>query len=164
MIEVDIEVEDETWRSPGVSLETSVRAAVELALEDETSGAVTVLLTSNDVVQELNRQFRGKDSPTNVLSFPATPTAKPHLGDIALAYGVCANEARDQGKSFERHVQHLAAHGALHLIGYDHLSEDEAVVMEDKERAIMARLGGGDPYEVVSAAAPPIVEDQHGDV
>ena len=163
MIEVEIEVEEETWRSVGASLEASVRAAVELALDDESSGAVTVLLTSNEVVQDLNRQFRGKDSPTNVLSFPAAPTAKPHLGDIALAYGVCAAEARDQGKSLERHVQHLAAHGALHLIGYDHQLEDEAVVMEDKERAIMARLGARDPYEAASAE-PPFVEDSYGDV
>ena len=146
MIEVDIEVEDETWRSPGDSLETSIRAAVELALEDETSGAVTVLLTSDEIVQELNRQFRGKDSPTNVLSFPATPTAKPHLGDIALAYGVCANEARDQGKSFERHVQHLAAHGALHLIGYDHEKDEMAKIMENLEIKILKKLKIENPY------------------
>lgn len=164
MIEVDIEVEDETWRSVGQSLESSVKAAVELALAAEDGGAVTVLLTSNEVVQDLNREFRGKDSPTNVLSFPAAPTARPHLGDIALAYGVCADEARVQGKSLERHVQHLAAHGALHIVGYDHHTEDEAVVMEDKERAIMARLGAPDPYQTVGSPAPPEVEDAHVDV
>ena len=164
MIEVDIEVEDETWRSVGASLESSVSSAVELALADQALGAVTVLLTSNEAVQHLNREFRGKDSPTNVLSFPAAPTARPHLGDIALAFGVCADEALVQGKSLERHVQHLAAHGALHLVGYDHQTEHEAVVMEDKERAIMAQLGASDPYQLADVPASPEVKDPNGDV
>lgn len=164
MIEVDIEVEDDMWRSVGASLEASVSAAVELALSDEGDGAVTVLLTSNEVVHELNRQFRGRDTPTNVLSFPAAPTARPHLGDIALAFDVCAAESREQGKSLLRHAQHLAAHGALHLLGYDHQSDDEAVVMENKERAIMARLGAADPYLATGDTATHADEDSHGGI
>jgi len=164
MIEVEMEVEDEAWTSADPSLETGVSAAVSLALCEEHAGAVTVLLTSNGVVQDLNRQFRDKDTPTNVLSFPAAPTARPHLGDIALAFEVCAAEARAQGKSLLRHAQHLAAHGALHLVGYDHQTEDEAVVMENKERAIMALLGAADPYLTAEDPAPPPHEDAHGDV
>jgi len=159
MIEVDIEVEDEAWRSVGATLETSVTAAAQLALADEADGAVTVLLTSNEIVHDLNRQFRGKDSPTNVLSFPAAPTASPHLGDIALAYGVCAAEARDQGKTLERHLQHLVAHGALHLVGFDHQSDDEASLMENKERAVMAQLGAPDPYLAMDRPSRPGVEE-----
>lgn len=164
MIEVEIEVEDEAWTSAEPTLEAGVSAAVALALSEEHAGTVSVLLTSNDIVHDLNRQFRDKDSPTNVLSFPAAPTARPHLGDIALAFEVCAAEARAQGKSLLRHAQHLAAHGALHLIGYDHQSEDEAVVMENKERAIMARLGAADPYLAAEDPAPPAHEDAHGDI
>ena len=164
MIEVEIEVEDEAWTSAEPSLEAGVSAAVALALAEEHAGTVTVLLTSNDILQGLNREFRDKDSPTNVLSFPAAATARPHLGDIALAFDVCAAEARAQGKSLLRHAQHLAAHGALHLIGYDHQSEDEAVAMENKERAIMARLGAPDPYLAAEDPAPPAHEDAHGDI
>ena len=164
MIEVDIEVEDEAWIDGGEEFQSSLTAAVQLALDDEGSGAVTVLLTSNDVVRNLNHQFRGKDTPTNVLSFPAAPTASPHLGDIALAYGVCAAEAREQGKTLERHVQHLVAHGALHLVGYDHQSEEDAIIMENKERTIMAQLGAPDPYQVRAEPAPSEIEKSHGDI
>src|SRR6185437_11937225 len=96
-------------------------------------------------VAALNAAFRGKDAPTNVLSFPAAAGAA-ELGDIALAFGVCAREAAEQGKSLAHHLQHLTAHGVLHLLGYDHESDAEAEVMEAKERAILAGLGVADPY------------------
>lgn len=163
MIQLEIEIEDEAWRLEGAALLDSISAAVALALSDQGGGDVTVLLTSDDVVRDLNRQFRGKDNSTNVLSFPAAPSAKPHIGDIALAYGVCAVEAREQGKTLARHAQHLAAHGALHLVGYDHKSDDDALVMENKERAIMQALGAPDPYVEMTGSAKPDHEGQHQD-
>ncbi len=97
-------------------------------------------------MRDLNARFRDQDKATNVLSFPAPPNPEDHLGDIALAYGVCAREAAEQGKPIGRHLQHLVVHGVLHLLGYDHMSDDEAKVMEDLERALLAGLGVPDPY------------------
>ena len=107
---------------------------------------VVVLLTDDESVRALNRDFRGKDSATNVLSFPAPPNPEDHLGDVALAYGVCAREAAEQGKPLRHHLQHLTVHGVLHLLGYDHIGDDEAEVMEGLERAVLAGLGVPDPY------------------
>ncbi len=109
-------------------------------------GSLTILLTDDDVVRRLNAEFRGKDAATNVLSFPAPETARPHIGDIVLAYGVCAREAEAQGKPLSQHLMHLTAHGVLHLFGYDHLSDEDAEVMEDLEREILGGLGVPDPY------------------
>lgn len=103
------------------------------------------LFTSDDAVKILNAQWRGKDMPTNVLSFPAPDTAGT-LGDIALAYETCAREADEQGKSLKDHATHLLAHGLLHLLGYDHEADDDAAEMEGLEKDILARLGIADPY------------------
>nr|WP_309604462.1 rRNA maturation RNase YbeY [Phenylobacterium sp.] len=108
---------------------------------------VTILLTDDETVRDLNARFRGQDRPTNVLSFPAPANPERFLGDVALAHGVCAREAADQGKSLAHHLQHLVAHGVLHLLGYDHIRDDEAAAMEGLERAILAGLGIADPYE-----------------
>jgi probable rRNA maturation factor len=105
-----------------------------------------VLLTDDAAVQALNRDHRNQDKPTNVLSFPAAPSAAPHLGDVALAFGTCAREAAEQGKSLADHLTHLVAHGVLHLLGWDHMTEAEAEAMETREREILARLGTPDPY------------------
>lgn len=107
---------------------------------------LTILLTDDETVRDLNARFRSKDSATNVLSFPAHDTAQGHLGDIAMAYGVCAREASEQNKPLAAHLQHLVAHGVLHLVGYDHEDDAEAEVMEDLERQILATLGLPDPY------------------
>jgi probable rRNA maturation factor len=81
-----------------------------------------------------------------VLSFPAPPNPEGHLGDIALAFGVCAREAAEQGKPLDHHLQHLVVHGALHLVGYDHMTDAEAGEMEALEREVLAGLGVPDPY------------------
>jgi probable rRNA maturation factor len=107
---------------------------------------VTVLLTDDETIRDLNARFRGKDAPTNVLSFPAAESARPHLGDIALAYGVCAEEAKAQGKPLAHHLMHLTVHGVLHLLGYDHETDVEADHMEGMERTILSGLGVPDPY------------------
>jgi phosphate starvation-inducible protein PhoH and related proteins len=103
------------------------------------------LFTSDDAVKALNAQWRGKDMPTNVLSFPAPETAGT-LGDIALAYDTCAREADEQGKSLIDHATHLLVHGLLHLLGYDHEADDDAAEMEGLEKDILAGLGIADPY------------------
>lgn len=146
---IDIEIEDEAWdaASPGAAAVVETAAVSALAAGAAPEGAaVTVLLTSDAEVRALNARFRGKDKPTNVLSFPAPEMAAPHLGDIALAYGVCAAEAQAQGTPLDHHLTHLVAHGVLHLLGWDHETEAEAEEMEALERRILAELNIPDPY------------------
>jgi probable rRNA maturation factor len=109
---------------------------------------VTLLLTDDAEMRALNRTWRGKDAPTNVLSFPAGDAiaAPGLLGDVVLAYETTAAEARAQGIALEDHVAHLVVHGVLHLIGFDHLREAEAERMEAVERSALASLGIADPY------------------
>lgn len=152
---IDIEIEDDAWAEALPDAVILVRAAALAALEgaqarpkDAGTGAglVAVLLTDNAAVAELNAEYRRKAGPTNVLSFPAAQNPEGFLGDLALAYGVCALEAEQQNKSLADHLQHLVAHGVLHLVGYDHMNEDEAADMEGLERRILAGLGVADPY------------------
>jgi probable rRNA maturation factor len=105
---------------------------------------ITILLTGDGALKRLNRAFRGKDKPTNVLSFPAD--MPDYRGDIAIAYGVTAAEAKAAGKRFSDHAAHLVVHGVLHLAGYDHIRAGDAKVMEPLEVKILARLGIADPY------------------
>jgi probable rRNA maturation factor len=118
---------------------------------------IAIRLTDDREVQTLNRDHRGKDKPTNVLSFPMldpediatlATSQMPEilLGDIVLARGVCAVEAAEKGISLEAHFTHLVVHGLLHLLGYDHLEEGEAEAMETIERLALADLGYKDPY------------------
>ncbi|KZX89119.1 rRNA maturation RNase YbeY, partial [Erythrobacter sp. HI0019] len=117
----------------------------------------SVLFTSDEEVHALNREWRGKDKPTNVLSFPMleredlldlAPEGPPEmLGDIALAAGTCAREAAEKGVTLETHATHLLIHGLLHLAGHDHVDSDaQAEAMEALEIAALAKLGIGDPY------------------
>ena len=138
-------MEDEDWRGL-VGVGALVITAAEAALGDRASGDLTVLLTDDESVRKLNSRFRSKDVPTNVLSFPAPGTARPHLGDIALGHGVCAAEAAAQGKRLADHLSHLVVHGVLHLLGYDHQADAPAEAMEAMERHILADLGVADPY------------------
>jgi probable rRNA maturation factor len=112
-------------------------------------GAVTVVVDDDERIRELNKVWRGFDKPTNVLSFPS-PDTQPGpartLGDIAISYETAAREAAAEGKSLADHVAHLSVHGFLHLMGYDHESDDDAEDMEQLERIILARVGVSDPY------------------
>ena len=140
---IEIEVEDDAWSGAIPDVEAVVaRAAQQVA----PPGDVVILLTDDEAVRDLNARFRGKDRPTNVLSFPAPENARPHLGDVVLAYGVCAAEAAAQKKPFADHLSHLVIHGILHLMGHDHEADDEAEEMEAKERTLLAALGVPDPY------------------
>ena len=132
----------------------AIEAAAELTDADVGEAELAVMLTDDTGIQTLNSNWRGIDKPTNVLSFPALqpevaagPDDAPRmLGDIAIAYQTTRKEADDEQKPFDHHLSHLAVHGFLHLIGYDHETDDEAEAMEDLEREILARLGIPDPY------------------
>lgn len=114
-----------------------------------TEPELTIRLVHNDESQELNRDYRGKDKPTNVLSFPfdAPPEVPIELlGDLIICAPVVQAEASEQGKTPQAHWAHMVVHGCLHLLGYDHIKDDEAETMENLERQIMAALGFSDPY------------------
>ncbi|KQR53230.1 rRNA maturation RNase YbeY [Brevundimonas sp. Leaf168] len=142
---IEIEVEAEAWTGALPDAEAVVERAAQAAL-GAVEGDIVVLLTDDAAVRELNGRFRDKDKPTNVLSFPAPENAFPHLGDIVLAYGVCATEAEAQGKTLADHLSHLVVHGVLHLLGRDHEDDAEAEEMEAEERDILAQIGVADPY------------------
>ncbi|WP_453976938.1 rRNA maturation RNase YbeY [Brevundimonas sp. Marseille-Q4549] len=142
---IEVEIEADAWTAALPEAETVVRRAATAAL-GTVAGDVVVLLTDDGAVRDLNARFRDKDRSTNVLSFPAPETAEPHLGDIVLAYGVCADEAAAQGKSLADHLSHLVVHGVLHLLGRDHEDDAEAEEMEAEEREILAGIGVADPY------------------
>jgi probable rRNA maturation factor len=167
MLEIALDTDEEWESSP--SWETIVRKATEAAVaESAFPGLATsnraielsVRLTGDEEVRSLNAQWRGKDKPTNVLSFPmlakddlrAAMIAGPELllGDIIIARGVCEAEAAEKGVSVEQHATHLLVHGALHLLGYDHHDDDEATDMEAREVRALERLGIANPYEVAA--------------
>jgi probable rRNA maturation factor len=125
-----------------------VRQAAVAALEGFAGGPIAIALGDDALLRALNRDFRGRDKPTNVLSFAAAPGA----GDVALAFETCRREARLQRKSFARHVRHLVVHGTLHLRGFDHETAEDAFAMEARERRVLRRLGLSDPYNARSAA------------
>lgn len=137
------------------SEEIVLRIAQAVFEHDGASSAaeLSVLLANDTFVQSLNRKFRGKDKPTNVLSFPNAPTPAgalyeepSSLGDIALAFETVKAEAQTQGKSFDDHLAHLVVHGVLHLLGYDHIDDKDAEKMEKRERELLERFDIADPY------------------
>ena len=139
---IDIEIEDEAWVAAAPQAQHLVEAAAAAALRhaEFDVDAVTILLTDDESVRDLNDRFRGKDYATNVLSFPAPENPEGHLGDIALAFGVCAREATEQGKPLGHHLQHLVAHGVLHLLGYDHETDAEAEHIHDMQTHLLLYL------------------------
>ena len=153
---IDVEIEDAAWTGALPNAESLARTATLAALGSGPSRPLVVLLADDTAVRALNAQFRGKDYATNVLSFPAAPqpgpTAAQPLGDLALAFGVCAAEAEAQGKPLAHHLQHLVVHGVLHLLGHDHEDDAEAEAMEALERTILSGLGVPDPYRIDAGA------------
>ncbi len=155
--EIDLYVEDPRWEGAVADLEALVIRAVAAGLaaapeRPAEAVAVSVLLADDEAVRELNRTWRGKDKPTNVLSFPAAPqprhlgVAAP-LGDLVLAYDTLLRESAEQSKPLAHHLVHLLVHGTLHLLGQDHeTGEAEADAMEALEIAALAGLGIPNPY------------------
>jgi probable rRNA maturation factor len=167
MLEIALEA-DEDWDSSR-PWEPLARKAAEAAIAESrypdlaTSGRsveISIRLTGNREVHELNAHWRGKDRATNVLSFPMAEEYELRdesvaerellLGDIILARGVCEAEAKEKGVSFEEHATHLLVHGTLHLLGYDHLDDKDAADMEAREARALNRLGIANPYEVAA--------------
>ena len=132
----------------------AISAAAEFVATDVGDTELAIMLTDDTGIRTLNNNWRGVDKPTNVLSFPALPPSGPSgpddaprmLGDIAIAYQTTRQEADEEQKPFDHHLSHLAVHGFLHLIGYDHERDDDAEDMETLEREILAQLGIPDPY------------------
>jgi len=149
---IDIVIESQLWRSEpnaAVVIRRAIGEAAEAAGATAGPGEVAVMLCDDAAMRELNGRWRGRREPTNVLSFPAAAPGRDGngmLGDIAIAYETTAREAQAEGKVFADHLAHLAVHGFLHLLGYDHQSEAQARVMERLEASILARLGIADPY------------------
>ncbi|HUO90086.1 MAG TPA: rRNA maturation RNase YbeY [Rhizomicrobium sp.] len=146
---IDLEVADPRWRKVR-GLVARLREAADLALKRggaPRGAALTILLTGDAQLRSLNHDFRGRNKPTNVLSFPAPKNAGRYLGDVALAYGVAEKEARAAARPFAHHATHLVVHGVLHLLGFDHVTPGKAREMEPLETRILARLGIADPYE-----------------
>ena len=142
-------VEDPKWRTHR-GLTARLATAAEAARKAvRLKGDFTLLLASDRKLRALNHDFRGKDKPTNVLSFPG---ASGYAGDIALAYGVTKKEAKTAGKTMADHATHLVVHGVLHLAGHDHERPKEARAMESLEVKILERLGIADPYAIPGAA------------
>jgi probable rRNA maturation factor len=140
---ITLVVEDRNWRSHRGIQARLKRAADAARKAARLKGGFCILLAGDRRLRALNREFRGKDKPTNVLSFPS---GGDHAGDIAIAYGVTKKEARASGKIFADHAVHLVVHGVLHLAGYDHERPKDAKVMEPLEVKILTRLGIADPY------------------
>lgn len=158
-VEVVLDVDAEGWTAVR-DVERLVHRAVDQARRrsnfiGEVEAEVSLLLCDDATIQQLNRDWRGLDRPTNVLSFPAPKGGPAHgprlLGDIAVAFETTRREAEAEGKPVADHLTHLVVHGYLHLIGYDHEVETEALQMEALETSILADLGIADPYATSQA-------------
>jgi len=147
---IDVEAQSSLWQAEPEA-EATVRAAIAAAAaRAPAAGEMSVLLADDAAVKALNRDWRGIDEPTNVLSFPAAASRAAGLpallGDIAIAFETVAREAKAEKKPFLHHLAHLAVHGYLHLLGYDHQTDSEAEAMEALERDILAAMRIPDPY------------------
>ena len=140
---VDIQIREKRfWRL--VRPKTFCKRVIETAWMGNPDAEISVVLADDKFIHALNKQYRGKDKPTNVLSFENEGIC---AGDIVVAYGVLVHEAREQHKSFRAHLAHLLVHGTLHLQKYDHLTEKQALKMERLETKIMQKLGYPNPYK-----------------
>jgi len=156
-LEIDLVQQAGNWPDQAglqLLIGSAVRAVIVTAdLSCPPEAELSVVLSNDDHVQELNRQWRKIDNPTNVLSFPAEDIRPGEmsgilLGDIVLAQETLMREAGEQGKRFEDHLAHLIIHGFLHIFGYDHINDKDAEIMENLERCSLAVLGLPDPYQV----------------
>lgn len=160
-IDIDVSVSEPEWNESFLELEELGKRAVSIALEvamlpkmvRERDLEVSVVLANDDLLQVLNREYRDMDKPTNVLTFatldsddPPPPDGPFPLGDVILSYQTIDRESAEQGKFFRDHFVHMIVHGTLHLVGYDHMTEDEANIMETLEIRILERMHIQNPY------------------
>ncbi|MFX0541213.1 rRNA maturation RNase YbeY [Roseovarius sp. S4756] len=160
---MDVMIEDRRWRALDLEplAERAGRAALKHLRLDPAAFEISLLACNDARIAALNEDFRGKPQPTNVLSWPSgergaaragdvpglpDPAADAELGDIAIAYETCAREAEAGGKPLADHATHLIVHAVLHLLGYDHIRDEDAMLMEACEVAILCKLGISDPY------------------
>jgi probable rRNA maturation factor len=152
---IDVIVDSEQWKDAGRAKAVVRRAVMQAAIALSTNPTeLAIVLTDDRKMRALNRNWRNTDAATNVLSFATKDAGGRHLGDIVLAYETVAREARREHKPFAHHLAHLAVHGFLHLLGFDHESDDEARKMEYAERAVLRRLAIPDPYHLRAPARP----------
>ncbi len=158
-MEIEVSVSSDVWLKGPADVEALVQQAATAALAGhdvglmKRAGEVAVTLADDEALQVLNREHRGFDKPTNVLSFPmwdgddfALQDTDIFLGDVIIAHGVANREARAGGKELSAHLSHLVVHGVLHLLGYDHEDDDDAEIMETLEIEILERLNISNPY------------------
>lgn len=151
--QIDIQTQSPLWKAQPLASQT-VRDAIEAAARSLSTagGEVSIVLADDSAIAKLNRDWRGIDKPTNVLSFPASghkaSQGEKFLGDIVIAYETLEWECKNENRVFLHHLAHLAVHGFLHLIGYDHETDAQAEEMEGLESKIMMRLNMPDPYLV----------------
>jgi probable rRNA maturation factor len=144
-----IEFHDSTGHCPVASNTVAHWCEIVFEVEQQTDVEVAIRIVDANESQTLNRTYRGKDTPTNVLSFPAEidiPEGPTLLGDIAICWPVVASQAKEQAKLIEHHLAHMVIHGCLHLLGYDHDTDNDADAMETKEIGILDNLGYPNPY------------------
>lgn len=149
----DIAVDDPRWTKDldveALATQVLARAALEAATDVEWPAEVSLLFADDRRIADLKSAWLGKDEPTNVLSFPAADPGlgdTPFLGDIIVSYDTIAREARAEGKTLEAHLSHMILHGFLHLLGYDHIDDEEAQKMEALESRVLMALGIADPW------------------
>ena len=146
-ISLDMRVADERWNEIAALGSVCQRALETGAKIGGTGGEISLLLTGDEEIQALNRDWRKQDKPTDVLSFQSAPEDRPFLGDIAISIGVASRDAAAKTIALDQHLSHLLIHAYLHLIGHDHIDATEAEEMESLERAALASLGWPDPYK-----------------
>jgi len=158
--DIDISVQDPAWETRRKGIEKEVLGVAELTLKTAILPKIaigrpleaSIVLANNDLLQVLNREYREKDKPTNILTFAAIDSEEPYnegvlsLGDVILSFEVIKKEAIEKNVPFMDHVKHLVAHGVLHLLGYDHEDDNDATDMETLEIRILEQLGIQNPY------------------
>jgi len=148
-VDIQVDVSDNTSKLP---TNNQIIEWVKNALSNDDEQELTVRLCNIDEIAELNQTYRQKSGPTNVLSFPAELPDElklPLLGDIVISAAVVEKEANEQKKLLEAHWAHMVVHGVLHLLGYDHINDDEAKIMEEQEIEILQRIGYENPYSTM---------------
>ena len=166
-LSLDLRIADARWEALGDLEALAAGVLGRAASHIKSTGELAILFTDNAEMRALNSQWRQRDKPTDVLSFPSgqpgIPGQPQHLGDIALGYETALLDAEMMHRPFEGHVSHLLIHGFLHLLGYDHIETEDAQVMEPLETEILASLGWPDPYASGPYAGEPDAHDRAGD-